>query len=574
MIWRLSVLGSLIALAVWGAAQLVALGWWGLLVGGIIVTLVLAGFILFPTDLAGQVRVVATQPVALRHVLESVRSTVEAVQSRCDTVTLLGYSQGGYIAYESLRNWDLHPTSKTRTLIGVGSGLKPIRILTQLQESRTRLGTLVFACGGAIALFAVYLVAEQVRGPLALSGSVIDGGLIVFLLLPTPMLLHHLPVASGEPAKQLNDLQDLLWTGWLGDLPLFALVIVGFGIMLLGDRLRRKFTKNVKDIPDLTGVKWEEWSTPNDIVGRFSVPALSRKVRLRIAAGSHTVLDHLSTNYFGGGGVARAFLAERLISQASVPRPVKMRWREVVEHENRASLQAAARWYSLRGFVQLWLLAALVGLQWVTASSGIFEAFARTWWVYLIAGAFMAGIGWISVFLRSRRSNPTIVRQVVDRHARAPLSWVPAPPRDRNYWIRVVLLLLVSLTAWAVAVGMTLLTLSERAYTPGALAALAYAVLSAGYFCAVAADFRVPWWVSVVLWFLVFALSVILSVVASVAGFPAQAAAPGYETVRFLVVLQIVDAVLAVLRAKQRQKTRRQFLASEVLPRAKFVVST
>jgi pimeloyl-ACP methyl ester carboxylesterase len=88
-------------------------------------------------NVVGHVVVAASEPSQLNGIRSRVRDCIDWTLDRCDQVVVVAHSQGGFVCHSILDTAaEPPPPKRVRGLIGVGSGLKPIWLLQQLNRPK------------------------------------------------------------------------------------------------------------------------------------------------------------------------------------------------------------------------------------------------------------------------------------------------------------------------------------------------------------------------------------------------------------------------------------------------------
>lgn len=339
-------------------------------------------------DVIEHVRMAGLGRAELELVLARVGATVDHVAGVCDEVWVIGYSQGGYIAHRLLAE---NRTSRWPAVVrftGVASGLRPIRLIEAVRSRSWILAGWVWM-GALASLTAGILLLFEPGGPLNSEGSRLWVHTAVLFFAQAPMMIAE-PMRIA-PLWQIvsaggSSLMPTQWW-WLACL-LLALVCIIIAVLL-----QRRGGATLPDIPALPKrIRWEEVTSPSDLVGSMSVPDIPETVTERtMPSMRQPVLDHLLTSYLGARSMLRFEIAEWLMRAALGSRRIRGL------HDCTKDLtDLAERTYRLRMTVQLLFLVfavvlpAMLGASLLTAASTVLYAGMAL----AVITALLAGIWW------------------------------------------------------------------------------------------------------------------------------------------------------------------------------------
>lgn len=236
----------------------------------------------------------ATMPSRRQDMLDTVINAMERTCKLTRHPTLIAHSQGGFLAYNALKNFSTKKSAKWR-LFGVGSGLRPITFLDRLNNRW------VLALWWVVSLYAFLAIASL----LILLQHADFGWNLRFLgiqLYSLSRAFLGLPLSATqidhlyEPLRQqsynifpqvFSEIQAITV------LSLATAFVVIFGVIVkqkTGSPLLFDGISSVKNISN-----WKEVSTSHDLVGRLSLTPLPPQAKQQDVSGpSNVLLDHVS----------------------------------------------------------------------------------------------------------------------------------------------------------------------------------------------------------------------------------------------------------------------------------------
>lgn len=275
------------ALASWGISWVLSLGWASVLVGATATAI----FLLVLLPLVGQVLAAAAGGEEIDHVSEPIRDVIQYAGAESRRTLVVGHSQGGFLAHRVLTS--TRKSSRADALIGIGSGVKPIHLIHQIQAQRLR-GPMWLAAAGALCGPFAVLVTVDWKVPLVVREwwrAVMTLPMLFFTEASPQETNAHLKPLTGLSWAKINPLDGIVlhpswWT------VLFLVTWVGAVVLL-----RRVASKlqAVRPISALPGVDWTEVTSHSDFVGRLLYPSMPNPVReVDVTLGANPLLDHLT----------------------------------------------------------------------------------------------------------------------------------------------------------------------------------------------------------------------------------------------------------------------------------------
>ncbi|MEV0847187.1 hypothetical protein AB0J21_15175 [Streptomyces sp. NPDC049954] len=306
-------------------------------------------------NLLWHVRVAAVDDEQTRQLLAHLHRKVAWMERHCDEVVVVAHSQGGYLMHRVLSPTADRRHPKVRRFIGVGSGLKPISLLKTFDNSGIGPGLWglvaivpgwlwglgpwtwqLFGWLGQTTLRLLYLALRVTVMPSAAFGD------------PHLAELQRDAVAA-ELHRALTALPNLRL-----DLAHGAALVVSIATALLFGRLINAALQARPPYPlDLDhhsqDIKWREYSSPHDMVGRMLGPALPDGVEQPwIAPLGQPLGDH--TLYFHRTGVLPRRLAADLLGDLGL-KGEAAEWRRAVTQLDKVRRQQGTRRRTLHGLL-------------------------------------------------------------------------------------------------------------------------------------------------------------------------------------------------------------------------------
>lgn len=542
-LWRFATVAVALAAVFWCGQQLWAVGPWALVAAAVLAVVALTvALVTLPTDLAGQVRFVAEDGPVRRRILDEVADVIASVDTVCRTVTVVGHSQGGYLAHEVLGR---SAPSAVREFVALGSGLKPISLLRYFGSPGRWLPAAVSVSGVAVMTFAGWMLLEP--------DMVFGGGQLADLVRPAlvlwaaPWLVFDLGptlFSTAASAADLGSYWPVLGRSW----PWIVLSVVGAGIVFVGQVAAARVGNGVTIEPLPKGVRrWREYSTPHDVVGRLAFPALPSNVDLVDVHGVNTFSDHRFGAYFAEGARLTTHMTEDLLRRAGHQRTA-----DQLRHDAAPGIAAledtASRWYRLRGLLQLGLMTLVFLVPTALGGGSVFVAFQTGWrWSLLIA--FVTGLTALAAMRRARHASALDVRCVGSANGRH-----HATGRTGFSILVVFGLLCAVVNDLATILGLALLDGGSGFALEPMNAFVQHAFVSAFVCALIVSGFRPPVWGA----FAFLAPTFLEFWRVFAAPFPASyAAPPGLLAALFMVVLQFSIAVLALVHAVRLRRRSR-----------------
>lgn len=443
----------------------------------IVLLLVAVCYLASRRNVIGHVAMAASADPELDKIRDRVRHCLEWSRRRSRRVVLVAHSQGGFIAHSLLSQPE--GDRPVAGLIGVGSGLKPIWLLRQLNDRAVLLlvwlviGTVVL--GEAIALPMVGGLTSTLAGPI---GALMKAGgvLAVPPIGQHPNLLHDL-MRDALDVSRLQVIDPWAAFGrlepWQGVL---AVPLAG-GVAWA----RRLCGKSYPD-PDTAGLapvraeRWIELSSYHDPVGRMLLPRLPAPAEEQsIAVGGHPVLDHVA--YFSPASILPWRVAGLVLSNLGIPSP------PAIATIGRSLQADAARRRRLRAGLLMTVIAVGV-LPALGAGRSLFAAIAGMAAV-LLATSIASSVVFTLRETAAQKSLLATLRATVStgRH----LYDLRQPVALKNRVIPTMLLLMVVLACFLTSLHLTRYP-TEQSSSAGPL--LLFATVALAYLLAVGAGYR------------------------------------------------------------------------------------
>jgi hypothetical protein len=421
----------------------------------LLLTLVLLRMFASPaSNVAGHVMVAATQSeelVRIRRRLERILALASA-QSRSTVVA--AHSQGGFLVHQLLAQ-----TSGPRidSLVGVGSGLKPIRILRRFAEAPFALWTW---CVSVLTLAWLSLIVTHTDVRVTALEQYVED-LVADSLSGS---FGSADDVSSPPASGFNPFDGwsvtLDWHFWTGVCGCLLLVVVA-------RRLRRGLDLSLR-IERPNAARWHEVSSPHDPVGRLLYPRISATEWLVPVYGS-PIFDHNS--YFSRRSLVPWMVASELTDALGVGGDVAVR-----EMANHLAEQSRRR-HNLRAFV-VWgaLLIAAVIARSVGEQTIVQSVVAALPWA---GGAALATVPVLLVAERASSSRATrLLRRTLEDERRPPEAPSARRPASLRRRLAASAVLLTSTVLLAAAWLTVTLTDSPHLGTMAGLAAVVSFIFS------------------------------------------------------------------------------------------------
>ena len=527
--WRILPLYGL-AVAV---TALFGLAWWAglsavaLTLSGLLIVLVLPG------SIVEHVRMASDDGAELQRICDRVSACISSVEERCERVWVIAHSQGGFIAHSLLAETASTKHRRVTRLTGIASGLRPIRLSGLATSWRVLTSSWMVLLGSALMTVGVLHGME----PDGFFGFAVLGHLMsvvaIMFVLPS--------VAVVRPDVVLEVFPRGFSMGWNGlPMAIAGLVIVGAALLL-----RRGTPDAPLAVPDLhRRIRWEEISSPSDLVGSMSIPELPDRVSL-VAAPSirNALFDHGLGAYFSKHGSMR-FLISSAIADLTVG---KRRGRSMALSSSlvQSHLEVVSRQlYVFRGSLVAAVLFFMIGVPAIFGASVL--ALVPTVVVPCLVASLL---GWAFAYWRWRRLAPIAVATAVDedRRGRRKLDRAIRRPARES-----VILLQITFIVWSIVAGIGLAAIFENNGAAVRLIEVAM-MLTAGLICLVSRMGRPKLWTLAALLFAQDALMNLVDGIlpGSVVG------APGVLTTSLLVIALIVHLCRRTYPARSSPPTNK-----------------
>lgn len=349
-------------------------------------------------NLVEHVRLAAMGPHAIDELDITIAESIRRAESSCRKVWVIGHSQGGYLSHRILAA-DGARASRSRRhrsvarFIGVGSGLRPITMAEYATSSRL------------VTLYGWLMLVPAVLLGICMTALISPGGIFRQPLFET--LIQALPVLLVMPRPEyqqafLESLAAANWQWTFGGAWWF-MAFVGSVIALI--LVRIKLAPNDIEIADLRpGTRWDEWTSPSDIVGSMGVPPLPREGVLKVLPSlRQTLFDHGLSRYLGERSALRFELCDSITQEISAATEESTKRAELIS----SSLSELDRsCYVLRGGL---LATALIVALLLSFWSGEPMTVIVTWALCLGVGTTV--LSWVIAWVRWGSLSKKIVHE-------------------------------------------------------------------------------------------------------------------------------------------------------------------
>ncbi|MFJ3934199.1 hypothetical protein [Streptomyces sp. NPDC090029] len=321
-------------------------------------------------NVADHVITAAVRDQEREKLLDYLEDRLRWMRERCDKVVIVAHSQGGFLAHQLMARHGGRNQRKVIRLVGVGSGLKPIWILQQARRP------FVAAVAWVLPLASICLAwgTSPLFEP---SNSAVAAGMLMQLTATTSSLA--LPLAAQSPefgttmmqgvAESLERIQsgillvgDMTWDRWT------AIAVSGALTVACGLIIKFRIAPDAKApfvLPTPNGakpLKWHEYSSQHDMVGRMLLPTLPAGVEQEATPVlGHPLRDH--TTYFDGEGLLTRRLAAGLLMDVDSSTHWRLggrRWMETVARYERALRKQHDRRRCFQAVLMLWAAFAVL----------------------------------------------------------------------------------------------------------------------------------------------------------------------------------------------------------------------
>lgn len=311
-----------------------AASWHPFLLSGVLVGTLLAATSVRAFNLVGDVYMAATNEDQVAKITDRINATVDVLAARYDQVVVVGHSQGGYLAHRGLCQREASGSS-ILSLVGVGSGLKPIWLLKTFDSRRSIALAWLLLAG----IFATFL------------------GLVPIALAAVgqfrPFLRAWLPAAVGSLVNYTQGERPVSsslarWEGVSSFTPdLRQSVLLGFGLIacivaLVVVRPTLEALSNRELSRPRAVASWREMISETDSVARLAYPRLNGAEISAWPVAGNSFRDHIS--YFGWTTPVMWQLAIQLFPQAfRRTAPSLASWTRFLDHRVQRSRRLASR---------------------------------------------------------------------------------------------------------------------------------------------------------------------------------------------------------------------------------------
>ncbi|MFJ1957738.1 hypothetical protein ACIOGT_31245 [Streptomyces microflavus] len=481
MAWRF--LTSVVLLAAF-TAMFMEHPWWTASCAAVLIVLLSTRL-----NVADHVITAAARDQEREKLLDFLEERLRWMRAHCDEIVMVAHSQGGFLAHQLMARHGGRNQSKVVRLVGVGSGLKPIWLLQQIKRP------LVWAVAWMLPIASLCL-AWGTSPLIEPSNSEVSAGMLMQLKAMVPALALPLAAQSTEfstgtlqdMAESMERVQsglllvgDMSWGRWA------AIMVSAMLTLVCGLIIKihiRPASKSLFALPPSKGPKqlrWEEYSSQHDMVGRMLLPTLPQGVEQEATPVlGHPLGDH--TKYFDGDGLLGRRLAARLLADLESSRRRNFgarQWAETVARYERALRKQHDRRRCFQGVLMLWVTMGVLTPR-IAGGATIVGSVIASWKPLVVATLVLSAVfTW-----RGRRSHRELVA-MLDAELRGEPQQTPpvriVVPERRT--ATTMALALGAVFAFLGALGLSLLSRLQPAWnvgSPGApmLAAIILAILA------------------------------------------------------------------------------------------------
>lgn len=265
--------------------------------------------------IVGHIVVAATGSAELRRMEERIKACLSWTNARSRRTMVLAHSQGGFLSHRILSDGSMERNA-VQSLIAVGSGLKPITLLRELERRTVLLAAWVFVVSVGLGEAAIVQMLDGPDRQLTQASRNLLG-------LGGPFAAPLAALPSLEE-RYMNQVKALSSSPFRDALPHFAhglgvLQVVELGLFLLGciafARLwRTAYPRGGSPLLRPRCRNWQEFSTYHDPVGRMYFPTLPPAAQeLPVSVGGFPIGDH--TAYFSSGSILPLRIANAILLQ-------------------------------------------------------------------------------------------------------------------------------------------------------------------------------------------------------------------------------------------------------------------
>lgn len=276
------------------------------------------------TNLASHVIVAMENQHAYREIFTRVEDCFTQAAGNSKAVTVLGHSQGGFIAHDVLSTG--RPLDAVSlSFIGLGSGLKPITVLRDVRKVRVLIPLWLALVGIVLLATSVWRVLDTKPGMPIL--QLLRGYIFAFAeaLYGSVTSLQELNPRVTEMLDPRNSF-SLDFDAVSVVLLLIGVLLWVMGILLPSSRAAKKAFRDGAVVrspwpgdetsdgwPDS---RWAEMASYHDSVGRMLFPELPTGVlQIPVSLGGNPLADHVS--YFRRYSIVPRLVAERILCAAT-----------------------------------------------------------------------------------------------------------------------------------------------------------------------------------------------------------------------------------------------------------------
>ncbi len=400
MLWRLATLLGIVFGTILIVDAAIGSPWQGVLLA--LIALACLAF-LGTSKLIGQVRIAALVDDEVAPALARIRAAIAQIEAASDEVWVIAHSQGGYLSHRVLAADGHHAHPRVKRFTGIASGLRPIHLASIVRSTRWAISGWC-SIVGSLCFMTLALLLLTPEGILSLSViSAPLAGLLLGVVQPAVLL-------DVESTSWLNEItQETTWAAlhWTPlDTARLASLLAG-AVAVVAAFWVRKGAAAFQEIGNLPArIRWEELTSPSDLVGSMSVPPLPSRVHeVSLPALRNPIGDHLLGLLLRGPAALRVLIAERLIARTSfAANQTPPRFAPVFDSLRRLS----HRTYRLRGLLFMCAVGLTLGFPFVIGSSVMDLArqpvMLRTYLIVSISAMAVSAAWWAIGARRHMRS--------------------------------------------------------------------------------------------------------------------------------------------------------------------------
>lgn len=211
-------------------------------------------------SLANDVRIAAANEVKTKDILDKIENSIKKFPSSVKSVTIIAHSQGGYLAYKYLSSPNYKYKKKVKAFKGIGSGLGAINLIHNLEKGGNLISSWILFIIGFLSVINILLTIKDIF-------------YFLFLVVNSCFSLLGYYITKLEFSDRIFNAEILIYSiEYNIDFKNVLLFILSFiSIAALYKSMKYKDIDNIS-----FSIKWEEYSSVRDIVGRVN-PILIQK---------------------------------------------------------------------------------------------------------------------------------------------------------------------------------------------------------------------------------------------------------------------------------------------------------